>query len=184
MAKVYFISTNYLKEQTTIDANIEDKMLNQSIMDAQNIDIQAILGTRLYKTLQVKITGSTISGIYKTLLDDYIENALIKFAERRSLIYLYTKIKNSSVVTQNDAGSNPVEIQILNKLRGEISDDAEFYSNKLKLYLEQNKSSIPEYQTPNPDALDHYMNPNKQDSFFAGLHLNTGNYPPCNKNNA
>ena len=175
MAKVYFISINYLKENTTIDTNIEDKMLRQSITDAQNIDIQAITGSRLYEKLKEKITGSTMAGIYKTLMDDYIEKTLLKFAERRCLIYLYAKIKNKSVVTQDSEYSTPVEIEILNKLRSEILNDAEFYSNRLKLYLEENKANIVEYKTPNPDALDHYMNPDKTDSFFCGIHLSSDN---------
>lgn len=174
MSIVYFTSVNNLKESTTIDLNVEDKLLESAIWDAQNIDIQPILGTRLYKSLQNKITGETLSGetYYKDLMDDYIEPTLLKFAERRSLLWLYAKIRNKSIVNQESDNSIAVEIGIVDKMKQELLDDAEFYSNRLKEYLCEYDDRFPEYKDDNPDSLEHYLDPNQDDSYFSGIYLN------------
>lgn len=172
--RVYFLSVNDLKSYTTINYDVEDKLLENSIYDAQKIDIQAILGTRLYKALETKIISGSISGetYYKELLDDYIFEALLKSAQMRALLFVYAKIRNKGIMEQNSDNSNPVDITILNKMRDEIQNDFEYFSNKLKLYLiEYQDSRFPEYKNYNPDSLDYYERPNKQDSYFCGVYL-------------
>lgn len=172
--RVYFMSVNELQEYTTIDYSVEDKLLENSIWDAQQIDIQAIIGTRLYKALETKIIGGTISGetYYKELLDDYIFPTLLKSAQSRALLFVYAKIRNKGVMEQNSDNSTPVEITILNKMRDEIKNDFEYFSNKLKDYLNEYESTrFPEYKDYNPDSLDYYTDPNEDDSYFSGIHL-------------
>jgi hypothetical protein len=167
--RVYFMSTDDLKSYTTIDYNVEDKLLEISIYDAQQIDIQAQIGTRLYKALETQIIADTLAGDYKILLDDYIFNVLLKSAQKRALMFVYAKIRNKGVQIQDSDNSTPVDITILNKMRDEISNDFEYFSNKLKQFLCE--SDIPEYDTYNPDSLSYYTVPDKDDSYFSGLYL-------------
>jgi len=171
--RVYFMSVDDLKSYSTIDYSVEDKLLENSIYDAQKIDVQAILGTRLYKALETKIISGSISGetIYKTLLDDYIFDVLLKSAQSRALMFIYAKIRNKGIQEQNSDNSNPVDITILNKMRDEIQNDCEYFSNKLKLYLNDQKENIIEFKDYNPDSLDYYDTPNKSNSFFTGIYL-------------
>jgi len=165
------MSVNDLKEYSTIDYSVEDKLLENSIYDAQKIDVQAILGTRLYKALETKIISGSISGetAYKTLLDDYIFDVLMKSAQMRGLLYVFAKIRNKGIMEQSSDNSNPVDITILNKMRDEIQNDFEYFSNKLKQYLCE--VELPEYKDYNPDSLDYYDTPNKTDSYFTGIYL-------------
>jgi len=165
------MSVNDLKEYSTIDYSVEDKLLENSIYDAQKIDLQAILGTRLYKALETKIINNTLSGetAYKTLMDDYIFDVLLKSSQSRALMYIYAKIRNKGIMEQNSDNSNPVDITILNKMRDEIQNDFEYFSNKLKLYLCE--VDLPEYKNYNPDSLDYYETPNTTDSYFTGIYL-------------
>jgi len=169
--RVFFISVNDLQEYTTINYATEPSLLENSIYDGQQIDIQAIIGTRLYDKLEQMITGSTVSGYYKTLLDDYIFNTLIKSAEKRTLLWVYAKIRNKGIVNQEGDTDVTVDITILNKMRQELNDDFEYYSNKLKSYLCENKDNIPEYRDYNPQSLDYYTKPDKDDSYFSGIVL-------------
>jgi len=170
--RVYMLSVNDLKEYTTINYAVEDKLLENSIYDAQQIDIMAVIGTRLYKVLEQKITGSTVAGHYKELMDDYIWNTLLKASEIRSLLWVYAKIRNKGIQEQSSDNSTPVEITVLDKMKKELSNDFEYYSNRLKKYLSEYKSTrFPEYKDYNPDSLDYYVTPDKSDSFFSGLYL-------------
>ena len=58
--KVYFISEQYLKDNTSISMNVEPQLLNIAIQDAQNIHIQPLLGGTLYKKLCDLIVDGTI----------------------------------------------------------------------------------------------------------------------------
>lgn len=169
--RVYMMSVNDLKEYSTIDYSVEDKLLENSIYDAQKIDVQAILGTRLYKALETKIISGSISGetAYKTLLDDYVFDVLMKSAQTRALLFVFAKIRNKGIMEQNSDNSNPVDITILNKMRDELQNDFEYFSNKLKQYLCE--VELPEYKNYNPDSLDYFETPNKQDSYFTGIYL-------------
>jgi hypothetical protein len=168
MSVVYFIEIDELKEKTTIDLNVEDKILRNNIMDAQEIDIQSIIGSRLYLSLKDKVIDDTLADNYKTLMDDYITPALIKFSLYRSLDWLYTKIKNSSVVNQNGENSSKADIAIVEKLKSSVRNDTEYYSNKLKQFLEE--TDIEEYDDYNPDSLSYYTTPDISDSYFCGIY--------------
>ena len=171
MNRVFFITPNDLKEYTTINYAVEDKLLKNSILDAQDIDIQPIIGTRLYNKLQYLITGGTISGIYKEMIDKYISKALIKSSERRVLLWIYAKIRNKGIENQDSDNSQVVDIEVLNKLRHELNNDFEFFSNKLKKYLIDNSGNIPEYKEYNPDNKSEFNKPETGDSYFSGIVL-------------
>ncbi len=173
--RVYFLSVDDLKSYTTVNYAVDDKLLENSIIDAQLIDIEPIIGTRLYKKLEQMITGSTVSGYYKILLDDYIWNTLIKASEKRSLVWVYAKIRNKGIQNQESDNSVSVEITIVNKLEMKLGQDFEFFSNKLKSYLTENVNNFPEYKNYNPESLDYYIKPDKSDSFFSGIYLGDEN---------
>jgi len=174
--KIYFVSVNDLKENTTISYAVEDKLLENAIYDAGRISIEPILGTDLFNKIETEIGADTISGVYQTLLDDYIYYAIIKAAEARSLLYLYAKIREKGIITKDDQGASTVDITVLNKMRDEISSDYAYYANRLTEYLCHNSSDYPEYSTNTEDEL----RPNKDNNYFVGLYL--GNDKPAVKN--
>ena len=171
MANTYWLSVNTLKEESTLDSNIEDKLIKSSIIDGQEIDIQSILGTRLFNKISTDIDGATVSGVYKTLLDNYITPALIKFSERRALLYIWIKIRNKSVISEGSEYGNTVDMEMFNMVRRDLLDSAEYFSNRLKLYLIEEVDNYPEYKNWNSDTKCYNVKPNKNDSFFCGIQL-------------
>lgn len=164
---VYYLSVNTLKENSTLDKNIEDKVLQRSIIDAQDIDIQNILGTDLYESINTKIKTSSLTGNYKTLMDNYIQPCLLKFTIFRALLHVWIKLRNSSAVNIENDEMKSVEEAKFNRLRREASDDAEYYSNRLKDYLYYNSTLYPEYNTNTDDDVD----PSTTNSYFCGIQL-------------
>lgn len=172
---VFFLSSDVLKERTTIDLNVEDKILDNSILDAQEIDLQNVIGTRLYNRLKTDVMNNSVTGTYKTLLDDYIFYFLLKYAQRRALLYMWVKFRNKGLMQQNSENSQPVDLSIFDKVRGEILNDCEFYSNRLKLFLMDYQDSLIEYRDWNNDNKLSNMNPDINNSYFSGLHLEPAN---------
>jgi hypothetical protein len=169
------MSVDDLKSYSTIDYSVEDKLLENSIYDAQQIDIQSIIGTRLYKKLETDIIAGTLATEYQTLMDDYIFEALLKSSQSRALMFIYAKIRNKGVMEQNSDNSETVDITILNKMRAEIQNDFEYFSNKLKEFLCEYKDTLyPEYKDYDPDNLKYYTKPDKSDSYFSGIYLDDG----------
>ena len=80
MAKnVLLISAEILKDRTGIHSNIDDKLLYPEIKAAQDMYIHPILGTNLYNKIINDVDAGTITGDYKSLLDDYIIDCLIYY---------------------------------------------------------------------------------------------------------
>lgn len=171
MELIYMISVNDLKELTPLSLNIEDKIIEGCIIDAQDVDLQPILGTDLYNKLKTDIKSASITGNYKTLLENFVVPCLIKYSLRRSLLYIWIKLKNKSVVQDNSDNSTPVDSETFDRLRTDTLNDAEFYSNRLKDYLCFNSSDFPEYSTNTNEDLS----PNKSDSYFCGIELSNPN---------
>jgi hypothetical protein len=170
---IYFVTENDIKENSTISYAVEDKLITNSIIDAQNIDIQYLLGSRLMKKLQELVKTNDIHEVinadYKTLLDDYVVNALFKAIEKRVILKIWVKIRNTGVVQQDNENSTPVEVEVIDKIRREISNDYEYYANLLRNYLCE--VELEEYSNYNPDGLNHYEKPNKDDNYFNGFVL-------------
>jgi hypothetical protein len=80
MSRVLFIGTARLKKQTPIQQNVDDDLLNNYIFRAQETHIHQYLGTDLYVSIKNKIVSNQLSGVYKTLMDDYITNCLIEWS--------------------------------------------------------------------------------------------------------
>lgn len=161
---IYYMSVNDLKENSTLDNNIEDKILQRSIIDAQSIDIQNILGTDLYNAINTKIVAGTLTGVYKSLMDNYIFDCLLKYAIYRSLPYVADKLTNAGVIKHEGEyykATKPTPLQII------ALNDAEFYSNRLKDYLYWNDDDFPEYSTNTNEDID----PNITNSYFSGIQL-------------
>lgn len=150
MAKrIYFLTVQRLKEKTPVNFNVEPQLITMSIDDAQEINIQQAVGTVLYKKLETLIENGTIgeteNAKYKTLLDDLIEPALIRWALVEILYFIRMKIQNKSVASENSDNSTPVDMKDLYSLKGSIKNKAEFYTERLINFLVANSSDYPEY---------------------------------------
>ena len=84
MATVLFINRTDLVRNSIIDGNVDTDKFIQFIKIAQQIDIQQIIGTKMYDGL----TDAIVAGInepanarWKTILDEYIVNMLIWYAQ-------------------------------------------------------------------------------------------------------
>ena len=97
MAQVLFIKVSTLKKNTILDGNVDVDQLLPYIKLAQEIHIQNFLGTKLYEAIETKITGDTLTGNYLTLVNKYIQPALIHFAMMDYLPFAAYQVKNAGV---------------------------------------------------------------------------------------
>ena len=111
---VLFISENKLKKSTTINGNVDVELLRPYMKVAQDIHIHPKLGTDLYNKLQSDITGSSLTGNYQTLVEDYIQDALVHWTLYECIPFLGYKIMNKNIVRKTSEQSENAGLDELN----------------------------------------------------------------------
>lgn len=149
MNTIYLISTQFLKENTSINDNVADYLLNAAIRDAQTINLQQTTGTKLYKKILSLVADGTISDPenepYKTLLDDYIQPLVLNWAFVYAIPQIRYKIMNVGVVNQSGDNSTPTDTKEMQFVIDEARNKAEYYSTILSDFLKANFKTYPEY---------------------------------------
>jgi len=169
-----FISTNRLKKDSALGGSVDNNLLLPYILMAQDRYILPILGTDLQDKLISDIQGGSLSGNYLTLLQKYIQPALVQFAFATVLPFLRLRMVNNSVVTMSSEQGSSVSHEDLKPLINASIDQGEFYRERLIDYIQNNTSLFPEYST-NTGA---DLTPTTQ-NYYAGLNLDTA--PLSNK---
>ena len=97
---VYLISTTYLKDNSPINENVDDKLLKSAIKESQEIYIRDIIGSGLYNELQTQAFAGTLSANNTNLLDTYIAPCLKYYTLTESMLPMTFKMLNKSVASQ------------------------------------------------------------------------------------
>lgn len=143
--EVLLISTQFIKDNSVIDNNIDDKIIANTIMFVQESTMQEILGTKLLDKIISDVEADNLSGIYKTLADDYIRWTLLYYTVAELLEPLQFRITNKGVVTKDsESRSTSVSSDFIYKLKDSYLQKAEYYSEKTKKFLIKNYNTIPE----------------------------------------
>lgn len=168
-----FIGTQYLRDNTIINDNVDAKVLQPIIRMAQDKYIQETIGTSLYDKMLVLVDAANpalptpvlITGNYKILLEEYIMPTLIQYCIYESIPYMNFKFRNKSISKQSSDNSTPADLTELYYIRDNVSSMAQFYAERLRNYLCQNASLFPEFRSGNED-----ISPNPNIS-FSGIHI-------------
>lgn len=148
MQNILMISEAKLKAFTDINNVLDTDLIKSTIREAQIIHITRLLGERLYETILDKIENDDVSGNYKTLLEDYVQDTLVYWSYYESLEAIYLRPRNNGLL-QPQGGDNAlaVDMQMYDKKRQSIKNKAEYFSERLVEFLCFNESLFPEYGT-------------------------------------
>lgn len=171
-----YISASRLKKDTALGGSVDDNLIMPYILLAQDMQILPILGTDLDTKLKTEIQADTLSGAYKTLVETYIQPALVQFAFSTLAPYLRLRFSNNSVVVMGATEqSSSATYDDIKPLMDTATDAAEFYRQRCIDYLRDNTSSFPEYSSNTGADLD----PTTR-NYYAGINLDT-NVPRSNR---
>jgi hypothetical protein len=150
-----YISATRLKKDTAIGGSVQDDLIMPYILLAQDMHILPILGTDLDAKLKADILASSVTGAYKTLLETYIQPALVQFAFVSLVPYLRLRFVNNAVVVMGATDqSSSASYEDLEPLMNTATDAAEFYRQRCIDYLRNNTSSFSEYTSNTGADLD------------------------------
>lgn len=145
MADGLFISENYIKENTLIDGNVDAKYIKITIADAQRLHILPILGTGLYNEISGQITAGTLTALNRTLLRDYIQDALKYWVVYEGIDLFTYKVTNKSIVKKDSDNSESISESEGIRLMDRNRDKAEYFSERITKYLIENETDYPLY---------------------------------------
>jgi hypothetical protein len=185
MAYVLFISEEKLKDSTAINLNVDPNLLLPYVRQAQKLYVEPKLGTKLTQKLKDLITAGTIGDVanaaYKTLLDDYIGDMLPNWAFYHAVPFLRFKIENGNIYSKTSETGNALSTEESQSLREEVSNTAQYYTERLIEYITNNTGLFPEYSTNsgadvNPDRNAYYNGMNLERPMQQGTKLTLRNF--------
>lgn len=162
MSKVLFIQRKDLVTFTSANGNIDTDKLLPYVDMAQSIEVQRLVGTKLYDKLKADITGGTLTGNYLTLVDTYIKPILIHYAMMYALPYLSVTISNGGVYRNNPENATALNSDEINTLVEKERDAAQYFAQRMIDFLNFNAGSqFPEYYTNSNEDIS----PDNEDNF-------------------
>lgn len=153
--KTMLVSPKVVKQSGELNLNCDDSMIGASIRTAQNVYMVDILGKELIERLQElvyrKLRGETEDTIdseeniaYKTLLDDYLTEALtyktvIDLCMRSSF-----KVRNMGVVQNSDTNVLSSNIDDIKHLQNYIETMFNHSLNRMAEFICNNQGAFPD----------------------------------------
>lgn len=167
MARTLLIDMDYIKDNSILDDNVDERLMVDALWTAQREYIKPILGTDLYNDIITKAAAATLASNDLILVNTYIAPCLLKYLMYEMTPILAFKYRNKGVVQQNSENSSSVNFDELNHLMNRWKDKAEMFGNDTINYLCANDTLFPLYSS-NTDLDD--IQPIKN-TFTGGLYL-------------
>lgn len=137
------ITTDYIKENTTISDNLNDSFLIPCLKDVQLSHLQPLIGTALFD----KLFEDDLNEDYKYLIDNYISQFLLMAVQSELCISNFLKQHNAGAVSYVDTNYEQKNLSELKYIKAYWADKENFYGNRLTDYLHANHAKFPEYCT-------------------------------------
>lgn len=170
MADVLFISETKLKNFTALDFNVRPENLIGYIIQAQDIYLQPVLGTKFYNGLKSRIAANTKTADETELINDYIAPMILNYALYQAIPFLKYRLVEKGVVSPQSETSQTASWDEMRFLQSNVKNTAEFYQQRLVEYFIDNPNKFPEYEDPGTKG----MYPNNQTAYKTGLVIPSG----------
>lgn len=154
--KVMLISPDTIKSYGDLNYNVDDEVIGASIRTVQNVYLTDVLGTDLVEKLQylvyndIKGLEDSIedaeNAVYKTLLEDYVKEAMGYRVVAEICLRISLKIRNMGVVQNSDTNVNYVSLDDIKYLRDTYKGYWDSAVNRMYAFLRQNRSAFIELE--------------------------------------
>ncbi len=166
MTTTFLISEAKIRAFTDINNMVDSDLLKNNIRTAQDYYLQSIIGTLLYQKLLSDVDSNSLTGAYKTLVDDYIQDYLLYATYYESLESIYLRPRNNGLLRPNGGeNSDPADKDLYLMKRQSIENKMTYYGEKLTDYIIEEEASYPELNESNklyeqnPNYESKYKNP-------------------------
>lgn len=145
MNNILLISEKTIKENSLVSNNVDGKYIQNAIRTAQDISLQPIIGSKLFKRLCEGIENDNLTDLENDLISTYIQPILLNSVMSDLVLQLTFKFRNLGAVQTNDTNVMIPSLKDLQYIREDYNLKASFYMNRLSDYLKTNCSKFKEY---------------------------------------
>lgn len=147
MKDILFTNADFIRSVTIVSDNLQDKYILSSIREAQDIEFQQVIGTRLYNRLKMMVEDESILFDFNVHYRELLDKAqyFIAYQTLANLTVNSTfKINNVGLNTISDENVSTPSLTDTFKLAKYYVDKADHYKMMLQNWLLKNKSYFPE----------------------------------------
>mgnify|MGYP003632128519 CR=1 FL=1 len=152
MTNTLLLSWTKLKQYTDINDSLDAALIKNGIREAQDIQLQRVIGTLLYEKLLNLVETETIddseNAAYKTLLDSYVQDMLLYASYYNLLEFTFIRTRNNGLLTpQGGENSASVDKSTYEMKRTSTQSKFEYYADRLARY-QQNADYASQFRSP------------------------------------
>lgn len=144
---IYLTSEDFVRSNASINDEVHGKYVQSAMREAQDINLQSLLGTRLMKKLQDLVrdnqVGETGNEIYKELLDR-CKYFLLYHTVEHLIPIVGVHISNFGLSQPSDENMTALGLRDTFRMQQYYTDKADFYGKELQDWLIENHSQLPE----------------------------------------
>jgi len=134
------VTDNEITQGSMLGGNIDVERLRQCVLDAQVTRLEELLGEELFELYQ---SQTEPSGVYATLLNEYIKPFLIKQSEVEYLKIGAFNISNKGIYALQAENSSQISEKNLSLLISQARAKADMFAERMVKWL--CKNHLPEY---------------------------------------
>lgn len=172
MAYALFITRNDIIKNTPLQGSIDADRLLNFVRTAQDKYLLNLLGTVLFKYLQLQIqagTVDTLDAYYQDLINDHVKPTLIWYSVVEYLPYSNVQFKSEGAVKHRSEQSETVDKNQVDYLLQKALNNADFYATRMQNYLIAYSNRIPQYLQSVGNQTEVY--PDMGNAYFGGINL-------------
>ena len=139
MTNVLFISEDFIKTNSGLNDNLFGKSLLPAIRESQDIYLQQIIGSTLYKKLIDLVDSETIgdveNALYKELLDEYVRSYMLYQTIVQVIPVTNVKLSNYGTTLSDDqylVNLSQGDAELIEKHYSILAD---FYARRLQEFI-------------------------------------------------
>jgi hypothetical protein len=163
------VTDNEIVQRSMLGGAIDVERLRQCVLDAQVTRLEELLGQELFDYFQ---DTATSTGLYATLLTDYIKPFLIKQSELEYLKIGAFNIANNGIFLQAPQNTQAITDKNISLLIAQARSKADMFADRMVRWL--CKNNLPEYNR-NSDNIVNYQK-NSIGSWFIPKQYNRKEY--------
>lgn len=165
---IFLTTEQKILDKTPLDRNLLSANLKPAIILAQSVQITTLCGDDLINKIYADIQNNTLSGNYKTLVDDYLVDMVTYWSVYHALSNLLAVMGNRGLQVESSENSSSADISRYRELRSNFRNIAETFSQRATNWLWKNSTLFPEFQLCTTDGT---VPSNIDTKYYSGLQL-------------
>lgn len=181
MRNILFVSISKIKEKSIFAENTDEKIITGALLEVQELELEPLVGSNYYKTLQDSIVAGNVTDENKIILDEVIQPYLIYGTLVYSVVPLHFKLNNKGVNASTDSNLSKADSKDLDSFKNYYSQKFDAYKRKLIEYFKTDEqkdtnTSTSEDTTTSilgfylPDVKDYSQEYNESRAFKTGYY--------------